>query len=311
MKRLFRNLTFFALAAVALTACDKDVEAPYGIPGTDANPLGTHIKGGTGSGTVADPYNVISILNVASNLEAGDNTDDYCFIKGKVVSVTDQFTAQYGTGTFYISVDGTKTNQFYVYRAYYLGNKKWTANDQPLEVGDEVTICAIVTNYNGTIETAQNLGFIYELNGENRGGAPKPLAPAIGDGSLENPFNVSGALKFTKKLGKDVNSTEDVYIKGIVSKIDVSNNKEQNYDSGFGNATFFISDDGEDANTFEVYRANYFNNAKWSEGAGPVLKVGDEVVVYGKVVNYRGNTPETVSGKAYLYSLNGETTPGK
>ena len=27
-------------------------------------------------------------------------------------------------------------------------------------------------------------------------------------------------------------------------------------------------------------------------------------------MNYRGNTPETVSGKAYLYSLNGSTTPG-
>ena len=57
------------MAAVALVACDNDVDAPYGIPGTDANPLGTHIKGGTGAGTIEDPYNVISILNVASQLE--------------------------------------------------------------------------------------------------------------------------------------------------------------------------------------------------------------------------------------------------
>ena len=68
------------MAAVALVACDNDVDAPYGIPGTDANPLGTHIKGGTGAGTIEDPYNVISILNVASQLEAGDQTDDYCYI---------------------------------------------------------------------------------------------------------------------------------------------------------------------------------------------------------------------------------------
>ena len=309
MKRLFKNLTFFAMAAVALVACDNDVDAPYGIPGTDANPLGTHIKGGTGAGTIEDPYNVISILNVASQLEAGDQTDDYCYIKGKVVSIKENFTTQYGNATFYISVDGTKTNQFYAYHVNYLGNKKWTATDQLLEVGDEVVLCAIVTNYNGTIETASNLGFIYELNGENRGGAPKPLEPAVGNGTLEEPFNVSGALKYTKKLGKDVNSPNEVYIKGKVAKIDVYNGKDQNYDSGYGNATFYISDDGEDANTFEIYRANYFNNTKWSEGAGPVLKVGDVVVIYGLVVNYRGNTPETVTGKAYLYSLNGETSP--
>ena len=34
------------------------------------------------------------------------------------------------------------------------------------------------------------------------------------------------------------------------------------------------------------------------------------MVVCGKLMNYKGNTPETVSGKAYLYSLNGKTEPG-
>ena len=34
---------------------------------------------------------------------------------------------------------------------------------------------------------------------------------------------------------------------------------------------------------------------------------GAEVIIYGKLMNYKGNTPETVSGKAYLYSLNGKT----
>ena len=34
--------------------------------------------------------------------------------------------------------------------------------------------------------------------------------------------------------------------------------------------------------------------------------MGDEVVVIGKIVNFKGNTPETAQGSAYLYSLNGE-----
>ena len=35
--------------------------------------------------------------------------------------------------------------------------------------------------------------------------------------------------------------------------------------------------------------------------------MGDEVVVYGKITNYQGTTPETVQGETYLYSLNGVT----
>ena len=37
------------------------------------------------------------------------------------------------------------------------------------------------------------------------------------------------------------------------------------------------------------------------------IKVGDEVVVYGKITNYQGTTPETMQGETYLYSLNGVT----
>ena len=47
-------------------------------------------------------------------------------------------------------------------------------------------------------------------------------------------------------------------------------------------------------------------NKKYESGQTDI-KVGDEVIIYGKLMNYKGNTPETVSGKAYLYSLNGKT----
>ena len=36
-------------------------------------------------------------------------------------------------------------------------------------------------------------------------------------------------------------------------------------------------------------------------------EVGDDVIIYGKLMNYKGNTPETVANKSYLYSLNGKT----
>jgi uncharacterized protein YdeI (BOF family) len=40
--------------------------------------------------------------------------------------------------------------------------------------------------------------------------------------------------------------------------------------------------------------------------SGTLPKAGDEVIICGRVVNYRGNTPETVANKSYIYSLNGE-----
>jgi hypothetical protein len=55
-----------------------------------------------------------------------------------------------------------------------------------------------------------------------------------------------------------------------------------------------------------VFRALYLGNKKFEAGKTDI-KVGDDVIIFGKLMNYKGNTPETVSGKAYLYSLNGKT----
>lgn len=134
--------------------------------------------------------------------------------------------------------------------------------------------------------------------GDESGGGTEVIAPA-GDGSLENPYNTAAALAYTSALAADVNSDKQVYIKGIVVSI------EQAYNTEHGTGVFNISDDGTNFNTFKIYRAYYLNNAKYQEGQ-PQVEVGDTVVVYGFVVNYRGNTPETVQNKAYLYSCSGK-----
>ena len=128
--------------------------------------------------------------------------------------------------------------------------------------------------------------------GDQSGDSTQVIAPA-GDGSLENPYNTAAALAYTSALAADVNSDKEVYIKGIVVSI------EEAYNTQYGNGSFTISDDGTAFNTFKVWRAYYLNNAKYQEGQ-PQVEVGDTVVVYGFVINYKGNTPETVQVKAYL-----------
>lgn len=137
------------------------------------------------------------------------------------------------------------------------------------------------------------------------GGSDTPSTPgtAQGDGTKDNPYNAVGAATYATSLGSDVNSPADVYIKGKVASI------EEAYGSQYGNGSFTISEDGTTANTFKVWRALYLGNKKYTDGQ-TALKVGDEVIVCGKVVNFKGNTPETVQGQAFLYSLNGVTEGG-
>ena len=307
MKKLFSKLMLVALAALTFTACE-DVPEPYDIPGTGSNVPGTstEIEGGSGTGTVGDPFNAIAAINFGKKLTSGEETDRFYYIKGRVVSIKEEFTTQYGNGTFYISADGTAKNQFYAYRVQYLGNQKFAEGDEQIKVGDEVVVCGIITNYNGTIETAQGKGFLYSLNGVNRGGEPKdptPAAEPTGDGTKDNPYNVSGVLKYIATLGSDVNSPKQVYVKGIVSRI------AEEFGTQFGNGTFYISDDGEQSNEFYAFRVKYLGNKSYSNGDTQIKK-GDEVILCGNVVNYRGNTPETVQNAAFLYSLNGVSAGG-
>lgn len=118
-------------------------------------------------------------------------------------------------------------------------------------------------------------------------------------GTLENPFTPAEANAFGKSLAANEQSEADYYISGVVSNV-----KEQ-FGTQYGNATFYISADGSDTDQFYVYRANYLGNTKYA-GQELNIRVGDEVVVCGKITNYKGTLPETVEGKAYVVSINGD-----
>ena len=83
-----------------------------------------------------------------------------------------------------------------------------------------------------------------------------------------------------------------VYVVGYIHKIKEVSTK-------FGNATFYISDNLTDTqNDITVYRAKYLNNEKFT--AEDQIKVGDKVIMYGKLVDYKG-TKEIED--CYVYSF--------
>lgn len=249
-----------------------------------------------GTGTLEDPFNAVAANNYASSLASGVESDHDVYIKGKVASIKEQFSTQYGNASFYISDDGTDANTFYVFRTLYLNNEKYTSGDL-LKEGDEVVICGRVTNYMGnTPETAANKSYLYSLNSSGGGDTPAPSGDAKGDGTEANPYNAVAANNAASALPSGGES-EEVYVEGIISTIkEVSPN--------YGNATYYISDDGKANNEFYVFRGKYLNGENFT--SADQIKVGDKVLLKGKLLNYMGNTPEFAQGN-YIIKL----TPGE
>ena len=122
----------------------------------------------------------------------------------------------------------------------------------------------------------------------------EPLVQVVGDGTVENPYNVAGALYLITE-GKTTD--EVVAVEGIISQID-------EIDTGsFGNATYYISDDGTTAKQLQVYRGYYLNGDRFKDKAA--IKVGDKVIVSGKLTYHNQKTPEFAQGSS-IYSLNGQ-----
>ena len=309
MKKLFYSLFAITMAVFSLTSCE-DVPEPYNIPekpGTGGEGGEEELQG-SGARTLLDPYDCIAAINYCKQLGADTESTENIYIKGKIVSIEEEYGTQYGNGSFTISNDGSNSNTFKVWRALYLGNKKYTSGKTQIQVGDEVVIYGKVIYYYGnTAETSQGNAYLYSLNGvtEDAGGdtPDEPKGEAKGSGTLDDPYNSVAANAYASSLASGETSSKKVYIKGIVSSI------KEEYGTQYGNGTFYISDDGTSNNQFYVFRALYLNNEKYTEGKEQI-HVGDEVVVYGSVTNYMGNTPETVQGDAYLYSLKCNYTGG-
>ena len=109
----------------------------------------------------------------------------------------------------------------------------------------------------------------------------------------ETAYTVAKALELIE-AGEGLDAK--VYVKGIISSI-------KSVDTGeWGNATYNISDNGKEEKVLVIYRGYYLGAKDNKFTSADQIKVGDKVVVYGKLVNYNG-TKEMNSG-SYIYSQN-------
>ena len=138
---------------------------------------GTDLKGeAKGDGSEANPFNSVAAQKYTTALEAGKATDKEFYIKGKVQSIKEQFSASYGNGSFYIADDANST-QFYIFRIYYFGGEKWKEGDMTLKEGDEIVVCAKLINYMGNTPETNQGGKLISVNGKTSGEGGGTVTP--------------------------------------------------------------------------------------------------------------------------------------
>lgn len=289
MKKFIYSCLFLAMAAITFSSCE-DVPAPYNMPTEDETP---EVQP-TGTGTAADPFNVAGAVKY---IEDGGSESELKYVKGKVVSVEQgSFDANYGSLKYYISDDGTPTNQFYVYNGYAGPNRTKFSGEDALKQGDEVVICGNLVVYSGTKEF-QKGNYIVSLNGE--GGTTTPDTPTTGKGSESNPYTVAEAIAAIKAGAP----TSEVYLTGIISEVDY-------YNEQYKSLSYYISDDGK-SKDMQVYSGKGLNGADFTSKND--LKVGQKVTIKGIIKSFNKNGTEImeVDKNSTIIKIEGEGTGGE
>lgn len=287
MKKFIYSCLFLAMTAMTFSSCE-DVPAPYNMPNEPETP---EVQP-TGTGTAADPFNVAGAVKY---IEDGGSESELKYVKGKVVSI-EKFDASYGSMIYYISDDGTSTNQFKVYNGYAGPNRTKFSGADALKAGDEVVICGNLIVFSGTKEF-QTGNYIVSLNGV--GGATTPDTPTTGKGSESDPYTVAEAIAAIKAGAP----TSEVYVTGIVSDVYF-------YSDQYKSLSYYISDDGK-SKDMQVYSGKGLNGADFTSKDD--LKVGQKVTIKGiiKAFNKNGTDIMEVDKNSTIVKIEGEGTGGE
>lgn len=289
MKKFIYSCLFLAMAAMTFSSCE-DVPAPYNMPTENESQKVQP----SGTGTAADPFNVAGVVKY---IDDGGSAETEVYVKGKVVSVEQgSWNANYGSLKYYISEDGTPTNQFYVFNGYAGPNRTKFSGEDALKQGDEVVICGKVDVYNGTKEFLVN-NYIVSLNGV--GGTTTPDTPTTGKGSESNPYTVAEAIAAIKAGAP----TSEVYVTGIVSDVYF-------YSDQYKSLSYYISDDGK-SKDMQVYSGKGLNGADFTSKED--LKVGQKVTIKGiiKAFNKNGTDIMEIDKNSTIVKIEGEGTGGE
>ena len=276
MKKTFKTLALMLLTALAFSSC-ADVPEPYNLPGSESDSGNTPAATiePAGEGTLASPYNVAAIVAKIKEMEAGvESTEEY-YIKGKVTNVkTDEATIkQYGNHTFEMIDEGNSSVVFTAFQVYGPGKKKFTAVDD-IKVGDEVVVCGKVVNFKGNTPETVGKGAAYVVSINSAGGGQGGDTP---QGSIA--VTCAEAVALVQAMEDGATSAETYTITGYITEVIGSVSRNQQ--------TFWMADAMGGGRVFEAYYANL--PEKVTE-----FKVNMKVTITGQLMKFINKTTSEV-----------------
>ena len=186
-------------------------------------------------------------------------------------------------GVFALTKRNIKLDAGYVYEFKVVANHSWDENygANGEYYGPNVQIVVDQTGM-------YNLQILFDRNAGNW------LSYSVSECTI----NVPTALDIISNLYEGEITDEYYAVKGVVTEI-------KEISTTYGNATFYIQSPEVSDQTLYVYRAYGFNGEKITDAN--LFAVGDEVVIYSQLQNYKG-IPETRQG-GYLMSINKDNNP--
>ena len=112
----------------------------------------TVIDPNANDGSAEKPYTASEAIAAAKAL--GSGSQEGVYVKG-IVSTTGTINSSYNSVTYYISDDGSATNQFQVYSGKYIDGADFTEENN-LKLGDYVVVCGTLKYYKNQAEFDYN-----------------------------------------------------------------------------------------------------------------------------------------------------------
>ena len=202
-----------------------------------------------------------------------------------------------------ISVNGSIDQNGYKYGNYAdLSATEWTLVEHEFTLEAPTTVNIVVMNpkdnnkkgYKATDAIIDDFSLTTTDGGIDGTVAP----PADITNTPETAYTVAKAFELIE-AGEGLNAK--VYVKGKISAItEVETEK-------FFNATYNISDNGTtEGQQLIVFHGKYIGGANFE--SIDQINIGDEVIVYGQLVNFNGKYE--INSNNQIYSINGATSAG-
>ena len=115
--------------------------------------------------------------------------------------------------------------------------------------------------------------------------------PGKGDGTQANPLDITRALAYAKLNKKDPNT---YYIQGVISQIDEVSTQ-------YGNARYYLSNDGSTTDQLQVFRGLYLNGDKFTNPSQ--ISVGKKVLILGTLDYYEPTSNPQVGRNSKIISI--------